>query len=137
MNSGIWCPNIMGKHILVINDVKEILQLYEAILHEEGGCDVTTATFKPKMIESIRELKPDLIIMDYIFGGEALGWNLMEMLKTDPTTSNIPLVICTGAIQGLRKREGFLADESIGVLYKPFHVEELLNVVKRTLGQVE
>lgn len=124
----------MTKCILVINDTEEILELFTEILHGEGGYKVTTQTYQPHMLDSIKEAKPDLIISDHIFGEEKVGFQLIQKLKMDRATMNIPVIVCSGAVKELREMEGQLAEKDISVLYKPFDVDELLGLVNRKLG---
>jgi CheY-like chemotaxis protein len=123
----------MPKRIMVINDNEEIQELLALILGREAGYDVVADTFKPHMLDTVATLKPDLIICDYIFGQERLGWDFVQKLKLRQETANIPVIICSGAIQELRAMEAYLAQMNIGVLYKPFIVDDLLNIVRKRL----
>ena len=119
----------MRKHILVVNDTQEILELFRAILEEEVGYTVTLTSIKPQMLEMVKEIKPDLIISDHVFGEEKLGWQFIQRLKMDRQTANIPLIVCSGAVKELKDMEGYLTSKDIGVLYKPFDVDELINLI--------
>jgi DNA-binding NtrC family response regulator len=120
-------------HILVINDTQEILELFSVILHDEMGLEVTLDSYRPHILEDIKEIKPDLIISDHVFGEEKIGWQLLQSLKMDRATANIPLIICSAAIKDLKEIEGHLTARDVGVLYKPFDVDELINLVNRKL----
>ena len=123
----------MPERILVINDNEEIQELLTLILGREAGYDVVAQTFKPHVLDDVETLKPDLIICDYIFGQERLGWDFVQKLKLRQETANIPVIICSGAIEELREMEGYLAQMDIGVLYKPFTIEDLLSAVQKKL----
>lgn len=125
----------MAKRILIVNDAEELRELMEAILHGEGGYQVTQSTYRPTMLPWIEELKPDLIISDVLFGDEAHGFELVDKLKLNPATAHIPILLCSGAITALRERQSYLAERNVGVLYKPFEVGELLSAVKQLLGE--
>jgi DNA-binding response OmpR family regulator len=122
------------KHILVVNDTQEILELFRAILEEEAGYRVTLTSIQTQMLEVVKEIKPDLIISDHVFGEEKEGWQFLQRLKMDRETANIPLIVCSGAIKELKEMEGFLMSKGIGVLYKPFDVDDLLDLVKAKLN---
>jgi CheY-like chemotaxis protein len=121
------------KRILVINDTQEILELFKLILEEEAGHDVVVDSYRPQMLEIIKEIKPDLIISDHVFGEEKIGWQLIQRLKMDRQTATIPMIVCSGAVHELKEMEGHLMAKGIGVLYKPFDVDELLNLVSSKL----
>ncbi len=125
------------RHILVVNDTEEILELFQQILHEEGGHEVTLTSFQPQMIEFVKQIKPDLIISDHVFGQERVGWQFVQSLKLDRETMTIPIIVCSGAINELRGNEGFLVSKNIGVLYKPFDVDELLHLVETKMNEQE
>ncbi len=124
-----------ARHVLVVNDTEEILELFHQILNEEAGYEVTLTSFQPQMIEYVKEIKPDLIISDHVFGEERAGWQFVQSLKLDRETMTIPIIVCSGAISELRGNEGYLVSKHIGVLYKPFDVDELLHLVERKLDE--
>lgn len=122
-----------AKHVLVINDTQEILELFSVILRDEMGLEVTLDSYRPHILEDIKEIKPDLIISDHVFGEEKIGWQLLQSLKMDRATADIPLIICSAAIKDLKEIEGHLTARDVGVLYKPFDVDELISLVNKKL----
>lgn len=123
----------MPKHILVVNDTQEILELFRAILEEEAGYTVTLTSVQPQMLEMVKDVKPDLIISDHVFGEEKTGWQFIQRLKMDRETADIPIIVCSGAVKELKEMEGYLMSKDIGVLYKPFDVDELIQLVETKL----
>ncbi len=122
--------------IIVINDTQEILELFRAILEEEMGHEVILDSYKPHMLDVIKELMPDLIISDHVFGEEKIGFQLLQRLKMDRATANIPTIICSAAVKDLKEIEGYLTSKNVGVLYKPFEVDDLIALVNRKLSEV-
>lgn len=120
-------------HILVVNDTQEILELFIQILHDEAGYEVTTTSFQPIMIDYVKTIKPDLIVSDHVFGEEKIGWQFIQRLKMDRDTVHIPVIVCSGAVRELKEMEGYLMSKNVGVLFKPFDVDELLLLVQRKL----
>ena len=59
-------------HILVINDTQEILDLFRDILEDEGH-RVSLYLYAFQDIAEVREIRPDLVILDFVIGGEAHG----------------------------------------------------------------
>jgi DNA-binding response OmpR family regulator len=123
------------KHVLVINDTEEILELFQVILHEEAGHEVTITSFQPHMVEFVKQIEPDLIISDHVFGEEKVGFQFLQRLKMDRDTATIPVIVCSGAVRELKEMEGYLVSKNVGVLYKPFDVDELLDLVRLKLDQ--
>ena len=123
-----------ARHILVINDSPDILNLFTELLTDEGY-RVTTDTFTVEMsilYDHINKVQPDLIILDMIIGREDLGWQLTQMLKMSPKTSEIPLILCTGAVRQVEELATHLNNLAIGVVLKPFELDRLLEVIDRT-----
>ena len=71
--------------------------------------------------------KPDLVLMD-IMMPNVDGYTACHMIKKDPLTANIPVVMLTGLNYDLNVRfaEGFGAN---GYLTKPFNPQELLDKI--------
>ena len=120
---------------MVINDSPEILELFTELLSDEGY-RVTTDTFTieiGELFDSIKQVRPDLIILDMIIGREALGWQLTQLLKMDRSTRRVPIVLCTGAVDQVSKLSTHLNDLDIGVVLKPFEIERVLDAITRAL----
>jgi CheY-like chemotaxis protein len=122
--------------IIVINDTQEILELFRAILEEEMGHEVILDSYKPHMLDVIKEILPDLIISDHVFGEEKIGFQLLQRLKMDRATARIPTIICSAAVKDLKEIEGYLMSKNVGVLYKPFEVDDLISLVNRKLAEI-
>jgi DNA-binding NtrC family response regulator len=90
---------------------------------------------KPHMLDEVKATAPDLVISDHVFGEEKLGWQLVQRLKMDRETAEIPVIVCSAALKDLREMEGFLTEKNIGILYKPFDIDELLKLVERKLDE--
>jgi DNA-binding response OmpR family regulator len=119
---------------LVVNDTQEILELFRDILQEEGW-DVSLTTFAPKDLASVIETDPDLVILDFILGDEAYGWQLLQKMKMHRTTQDIPVVVCSGALQLIRELEGQLTAKNVGVVIKPFDIDDLLATIRKTRSE--
>ena len=125
-----------AKHILVINDTQEILELFRELLEEEGY-RVTLYSFAIMDMSEVERVAPDLIILDYVFGGERQGWQMLQKLKMRRTTATIPVIVCTAATREVRDIEGYLQAQNISLVAKPFDIEQLFLVVKMALEHSE
>ncbi len=125
-------------HILVVNDSPEILDLFRLMLEEEGyrvSIDRFTIDADKKLAE-VKHFAPDLIILDYIIGNEALGWQLLQLLKMDRETRAIPVIICTGAVREVQDLQPHLEDMGVAVVLKPFDMDYLLGEIAKVLRRV-
>jgi len=122
----------MPKHILVVNDTQDILEVFRILLEGEGY-QVTLSSFPLQKAADIEQLNPDLIILDVVFGEEKLGWQMLQLLKMQPATASIPVIICTAAEKAVREMEGYLVSKNVVVVYKPFELDDLLTAVTQAL----
>src|SRR5579863_2026428 len=127
----------MAARILVVNDTQEILELFRMILEEEGGYEVILSGFPIQKIDDIEEIKPDLVILDLVFGSEKTGMQMLQMLKMKRSTATIPVIICTAALNLVREQEGYLVSQGVHVVFKPFDIDHLLTNIKQLLGSHE
>jgi DNA-binding response OmpR family regulator len=127
----------MAARILVVNDTQEILELFRMILEGEGGYEVILSGFPVQEIEDVEQIKPDLIILDLVFGSEKTGMQMLQMLKMKRSTQSIPVIICTAALDLVREQEGYLNSQGVHLIYKPFDIDHLMTSVKRLLESHE
>jgi DNA-binding response OmpR family regulator len=121
------------KHILVINDTQEILDLFREILEDEGyRVSLYSSGFND--IHQIVELAPDLVILDLLIGGESQGWQMLQKMKMSRETATIPVVVCTAAVSLARDLEGHLRSKNVGLVLKPFDIDELVDEVRKYLN---
>jgi CheY-like chemotaxis protein len=122
------------KRVLVINDTKEILELFRDVIEREMGHDVILMSFAPDELERIVEQRPDLVIVDFMIGEREMeGWQLLQKMRMHPTTAGIPIVACTAAVKQVRETEAYLLEQGIEVVLKPFTIDQLEGAVKRAL----
>ena len=125
-----------GKHVLVVNDTEEIIELFRDIL-EGMGHRVTATSYAPEDLEEIKKVGPELVILDLIMGGEKQGWQLAQKMRMSRETEAIPIIICTAATEDVREQEGWLAANAIKVVLKPFSIEDLELAVTKALAMTE
>lgn len=121
------------KHVMVVNDTQEILELFRDIL-EGMGHEVTVTSYAPDELTEIIDARPDLVILDLIMGGEKLGWQLAQKMRMSRDTESIPIIICTAATEDVREQEGWLTAQAIKVVLKPFTVDQLEAAVTKALA---
>ena len=119
------------RHLLVVNDTPEILDLFREILEEEGY-RVSLSSYAFRDLDDIKCDRPDLIVLDFIIGDENHGWQLLQKLKMDRETASIPIIVCTAATDLVRELEGQLREKGVGIVLKPFDTDDhLLEVNQR------
>lgn len=122
----------MATRILVINDTQELLEMFRLLLEEEGY-EVMLSGMPILQVSEIEQLHPDLIILDFIFGDQKTGWQILQMLKMQRSTASIPVLLCTAALHEVREQEGYLVSQDVRVIYKPFDIDSLLTIIQQAL----
>ncbi|HNO30437.1 MAG TPA: GAF domain-containing protein [Anaerolineales bacterium] len=114
-----------NKTVLAIDDDSQVIGLYERYLQPQGY-HVIPLTDPARALERAKQLKPFAITLDVMMPGID-GWTVLETLKSDPETRNIPVIVCS-IIEDLEK--GFNLGAS-DYLVKPILEEDLVNTLDR------
>ena len=118
------------KHVVAVNDTEEILDLFEEIITGLGH-RCSRLTYAPTDGREIADLKPDLVIIDFVLGGrEFEGWQLIQKIRMQRATEKVPILACTGAVRQVREMEGLLAEKDVRILFKPFGASELEQTIE-------
>jgi GAF domain-containing protein/DNA-binding response OmpR family regulator len=116
------------KTILSIDDEVQILKLYDRYLSEHGY-QIVPLSDPLQAVNKAIEIKPFAITLDVMMPGRN-GWQVLEMLKANPDTRDIPVIICS-ILEDTDK--GF----SLGAtdyLTKPILEDDLANALNRLNG---
>ncbi len=86
-----------------------------------------------RFYDAVREYKPDLILLDlmmpYLEGEDEL-----RLMKLAPETSNIPVIVVTAKADVDRDEATLRQLGVIHIVKKPFDLNQLIQLVKQTLG---
>ena len=90
------------KTILLVEDEEDIRNIYKTKL-VKAGYGVVTANSGIRGVDLARKKQPDLILLDIVLPmGE--GFSVLEDLKKNPKTRNIPVVIFSNLDQDYEKK---------------------------------
>ncbi len=120
--------------ILVVDDDREVAQSIELSLRRRGF-RVTLAHSGVEALKTLRRYRPDIVILDILMPGMS-GLEVCRYLRTDPNTSDLPIIFLTARGQEQDRIEGLRAgaDDYLG---KPFNLEELILRVKAVLRRAQ
>jgi two-component system phosphate regulon response regulator PhoB len=120
--------------ILVIEDEPDIAEVLQYNLQKEGF-EVETARRGDAGLDAVRRDNPDLVLLDLMLPGID-GLELTRMLKRDPTTSRLPIVMLTARGDEVDRIVGLElgADDYIS---KPFSPREVVLRVKAVLRRFQ
>jgi two-component system, OmpR family, phosphate regulon response regulator PhoB len=120
----------MSGAILVVEDEPITQRLIAANL-ERAGHRVMRAANVPEAMASIREVVPDLVLLDWILPN-ATGVSFARQLRTDQRTRDVPIIMLTGRSQDSDKVTGLEAGAD-DYITKPFSTPELLARIKAVI----
>jgi CheY-like chemotaxis protein len=83
--------------ILLVDDSKSLRMATQRVL-ERAGYEVIGAADGKQAIVAARSQNPDLVLLDLLLPGTG-GLQVLEQLKQDPATAEIPVVILSGLSQ--------------------------------------
>lgn len=120
----------MPKHIIVVDDDKEIREIITFVL-ARSGFEVAVASDGRHLQHLLAEQTPDLIILDVMMP-ELDGYQIFSALRNDPSTRHIPVVIMTAHSENIYERISLDLGAAEHVT-KPFHPLELVDKIKKLL----
>ena len=120
----------MKSKILVVDDEPEAVELVEFNL-KKAGFDVITATDGAQALKQARSVQPHLIVLDLMLP-EIDGLEVCKMLRRDPATARIPIIMLTAKAAEVDRIVGLElgADDYVT---KPFSPRELVLRVNKIL----
>jgi CheY-like chemotaxis protein len=124
-----------GKYILVVDDDPDLVETI-AMMLESKGCEVGRAYDGVEGEESIKERRPDLIILDIMMPRKD-GYVLCAELKAEEGTQDIPVVLLTAVGEAVPTTRYSHADgmrtEADDYIAKPIETEKLWEIVSSLL----
>jgi CheY-like chemotaxis protein len=118
-----------GRQVLVADDDRDIGELVKLYL-EEAGYRVMVVGRGVKVLELARRWCPDLILLDILLP-DMDGRAVLEALKSEPQTAEIPVVMLT-----VMPDDGTAFElGAAGYVTKPIDSQELLNAARTALAR--
>ena len=120
-------------HIAIVDDHEPARILLRRVLQSLGEFTISEATNGTEAIALARREHPDLILLDLMMP-DTDGFQVIEALRADPTTANIPIIAVTAkALTSDEKRR--LSGQIAKLLQKgEFLTDELLDEIRALLG---
>lgn len=120
------------KVVVCIEDEPEMIDLVKLILGRKGF-DLVGAVGGREGLETVRKLKPDLVLLDLMMP-DMDGWEVYQQMKADDALKDIPVVVVTAKAQSIDKVLGLHIAKVDDYVTKPFGPQELLQSVNKVLG---
>ncbi len=121
--------NVKGR-ILVVDDTPNNTKLLAAAL-EHYGYEVTIATSGKAALAQAATYLPDLVLLDVMMPGMD-GYQVCQRLKSDRTTTDIPIIFLSALDNTLDKVRAFDVG-GVDYITKPFQIPEVIARVENQL----
>lgn len=116
--------------ILVVEDEDNIALALEFLMIREGY-DHARVADGALALPRIRELHPDLVLLDIMLPG-ASGYEICQGVRRDPSLKDVKILMMTARGSATEKRKG-LEIGADGFITKPFELRDLRAEVRRLL----
>ena len=99
---------------------------------EAHGYEVSVAVDGVEAWAAVRDNPPDLVISD-VSMPRIDGFQLLEQLKADPSTSEIPVILVTSLESSAEQERGLALGADAYIVKRKFDQKELLRIVQQIL----
>ena len=117
--------------ILIVEDDKFLLNVYRLKLTKEGF-EVRLAKNGDEALETLKDFKPDVILLDLVMPVRD-GFSVLEELKKDPTLSKIPVIITTNLGQKEDIDRGLKLGARDYIIKSETAMEKIMEKIRNTL----
>lgn len=121
----------MKTKILIVDDDYSFAEFARMLLQSLGYSSVVTLQADMSLAMAVEE-KPGLILMDYAMD-EMSGVDVIRILKADPRTKDIPIILCSISRSQSEVEKAFEYGAA-AFLPKPLSREVLRLTLEKTLG---
>jgi CheY-like chemotaxis protein len=119
------------KKILLVEDEENLVDIVATVLEGEGF-EVRKSPSAEDALKVVPEFLPDLIVSDLKMG-ELDGLGFMEQIRSEDRLKTIPFIFLTSLDDPVSQAKA----KSLGAMAymtKPFDIDNLVQVIKQTLG---
>ena len=124
------------KKVLVAEDDPSLSQILSSRL-TRAGVEVVKAKTGEEALTAIRDVKPDLILLDLILPGKYDGFEVLQKIQEDPTIGSRPVIIISnlGQESDIQKVKQLGAVEYF--IKAQTSIDDLVNKIKAALSALK
>jgi CheY-like chemotaxis protein len=124
----------MSKRILVVDDEIPIAELLAQALADEGY-ETHKVVQSLRVYDAVRQYQPDLILLDLMMPYLS-GQDELKLISMDPESHRqIPVIVVTAMVDAKREEATLREFGVTEIVLKPFDLNALVRLVKRTIGE--
>ena len=122
----------MSKYILVVDDEEDVRSLIQLGLEMQSDWTVLDTNNGEDAIAMASEHKPDVILLDWMMP-DMDGKTTLRMLKSNPDTQKIPVIIMTAKSKSFVE-DNFDSSDVAAIFVKPLRPLNLSEEIIKALG---
>lgn len=118
--------------IVMVDDEPTTLEVLEALLEEEGYCNIFPTTDSTRALALIEARNPDVVLLDLVMP-EVDGFEILAALRASAAFAHTPVIVLTSATDPATKLQA-LEHGATDFLAKPVDPSELALRLRNTLA---
>jgi twitching motility two-component system response regulator PilH len=116
--------------VLVVEDSLPQREMITELLRGIG-LTVTVASDGMEALEQMQSQRPDMVVLDIVMP-RMNGYELCRRIKADPSTQNVPVVMCSSKGEEFDRYWG-MKQGADAYITKPFRPADMISTVKQLL----
>lgn len=121
------------KNVLIVDDEQQTIEVFQAAL-STLGYQITVADNGKNALEKIKNQKFDIIVLDQMMP-DMSGNDIIQILKQDEATKNIPVIILTNYGEVGLVKDAIAAGAADYILKYQMTPSDLAEKIKKLLGE--
>lgn len=121
------------KKVLIIEDEDLIMDLLRKKLSQENY-DVSTAHDGEEGLRVLREIKPDILLLDIVMPKKN-GYEVMKEMSEDPELKKIPIIIISNSGQPVELDKAKDLGAKDWLIKTEFDPQEVVEKVRKQIGR--
>lgn len=122
----------MAKKILLVEDEEIIVNLLQRKL-TKAGYEASVARDGEEGLRAIREVRPDLILLDIVMPKKG-GFEVMEEMQEDPELRKIPVIIISNSGQPVELDRAQKLGVRDWLIKTQFDPQEVIDKIVKQIG---
>ena len=123
----------MAKKILLIEDEEILINLLQRKLTVEGY-EISVGRDGKEGLEKMKEVKPDLVLLDIIMPKMG-GFEVMEEMQKDRELKKIPVIIISNSGQPVEIDKAQTLGAKDWLIKTEFDPQEVIDKIKKQIGK--
>jgi CheY-like chemotaxis protein len=125
-------PMLMNNRIYIVEDDPVTAKMLEKIVSKNGYEIAGLSDNAEEAVIEIRELKPDLVLMDILLKGEMNGIQASRIINEE--AEELPVIFIT-VVERSEITEQIKKSILKGYINKPFTEEDVLTIIRKSLNE--